>query len=299
MDPNKYRLRQAEFGTQLLTGVDDEELTQDPLAYGIHLESDEDDAFAELDKGTAMDEDVDVEELIGDKQVIDSCRDSIQNMKDAQLPALSLPQLTWFAHAFCAVNHLKTEQVLNTQIKSTDEAIFLDPQHAQKFSEWVEKAGVEFLYYHQIWLAERAFRKENWEDCQDPNNPLHITFKCIQNDLWKKDQVFYQSVIIKYLSEKNYNDDTFIHHDLTNGVATFHDFFKHDWTENLAGQEFGGWLQQNVYKDGEEEAKPTLDWLIEDWKILNACYFQVTSGPQVPQNFRDFIAKGISFQFFI
>ena len=293
MNPNKYQLRQADFGTQLLTGADD-----DPLTYGINLASDDDDTFFELDRGitVGMDEDVDVEALIGGDEPMGTCQASIQNMKDVELTALSLPHLTWFAHAFCAVHHLKPDETLNLKIKSTEEAIFLDHRNVQpKFIQWMENADVEYKYYNDIWLAEQETRRTNWQDCQDPNNPIHITFKSPKDDLWKHDQVFYQSTIIKYLSQKNYKDEVSIHHDLCNGINTLNGFFNHNWNENLAAKDFGAWLFQEVYSDDSEEPKPTLDWLIDEWKALNACYFQVTSGPQFPQDFKDFIAKGIFF----
>lgn len=294
MDPNRYRLRQSDFGTQLLTGDNDDDTDLSPLTLGIELHSDDDDTFVEIDKNL-IDEDIDVEEF--EQEAMDNCQPSIQRMMNVDLPSLSLPQLMWFTHAFCAVNHLKVHETLNTKIKTTDEAVFLNPKHGQQYMEWVEKGGKEYRYYYNIWVAEVEHRRSTWKDCQNPNNPVSIDFKNpSEGEAWKYDQVFYQSIIIKYLSENNYEDEVFIHHDLSNGILTLDQFLNYNGAENPILKNFGSWLFREVYNDAaQEEAKPTLDWLIEEWKSHNASYFQVNSGPQIPQNFKDFIEKGIFF----
>jgi hypothetical protein len=296
MDPKQYRLRQQDFGTQLL-GPQGEGDDDSPLTHGIELPSDDDDVFFDVDaEQQPMDEGIDVEDLISSPS--NSCQESIRVMKDIDLPSHSLPQLMWFAHAFCAVHQLKIHDTINIQIKSTEEAIFKNTQYNAQFLEWVRKANAEYMYYHNIWVTEREKRKTTWKDCPDPNNPIHVTFKSPKDDLWKFDEVFYQSIIIKYLSQSGYINESFVHHDLTYKIKTLDDFFNHAGNENTNIQDFGAWLLKDVYGIDNVDAmdpKPTLDWLIEEWKTLNACYFQVTTGPQIPQDFKDFIAKGIFF----
>lgn len=212
---------------------------------------------------------------------------------------LDLGQKRFIAFHFCFNNNIDVTEI---KIINQEGVFFATGQQQTKWERWINSKDPRLLELSALYNSEKE--KEEWPDC---NGGFQIKFKCPQEDEWMMSHSFWKMNVIWYIS----NQDSYENKDITLAdMGQFHNY--NEWDDFRISNEEEDWWDDSDYfmfhywlNDTNDREKSNLEYLVEHWRKENNCTPvmepapTINSSAEVPKVFKDFIAKGIFFFYFI